>query len=103
MSTHLKGEQMLKVFNSLNVRVSCLGNHDLDFGVATMKSLIDRTAPCKWLLSNLYVEERPIGDISTFTTECVPVAGSQNGQTVKIGFFGLAGSDWIGQMCPIVT
>ena len=39
LSTHLKGEQMVKVFNKLNVQVSCLGNHDLDFGVPKMIEL----------------------------------------------------------------
>ena len=88
---------MLKVFNSLNCKVSCLGNHDLDFGVETMKDLTGRTAPCKWLISNINVEGKPIGDLQTFTTEHVTLT---NGQRLKVGFFGLAGPDWPGQMSP---
>lgn len=97
---------MLEVFNRLNVQVSCLGNHDLDFGVDKMRDLTGRTAPCKWLLSNLYVEGKPIGDIDTYLVKEVPLAGLPNQQTsscIKVGFFGLAGPDWLGQMCPIVT
>ena len=46
VSAHFKGEQMVKVFNSLNVKVSCLGNHDTDFGLKRMKELIAKTSPC---------------------------------------------------------
>ena len=69
---------MLEVFNRLNVQVSCLGNHDLDFGVDKMRDLTGRTAPCKWLLSNLYVEGKPIGDIDTYLVKEVPLAGLPN-------------------------
>jgi len=34
---------MIDVFNQLNVKVSCLGNHDLDFGIARMKELVEKT------------------------------------------------------------
>ena len=40
MSTHLKGKQMVEVFNRCNVQVSCLGNHDLDFGIKKAVKLI---------------------------------------------------------------
>ena len=64
---------MVKVFNSLNVKVSCLGNHDTDFGLKRMKELITKTSPCKWLISNLSLEDtgRPVGDLATWTTEVV--------------------------------
>ena len=87
---------MVKVFNSLNVQVSCLGNHDLDFGVAKMRELVGKTSQsCTWLLSNLYVDGKPIGDLSTYTTKTIELAGSSK-RSIKIGFIGLAGSDWIG-------
>ena len=44
---------MLGVFNSLGVHVSCLGNHDLDFGVIRMNELVTQTAPTSWLISNM--------------------------------------------------
>ena len=69
LSTHLKGEQMIKVFNSLNVSVSCLGNHDLDFGHEKAKELIGKTAPCEWLMSNLNVLGKPVCDLKTYTVK----------------------------------
>ena len=43
VGSQFKGEQMVGVFNRLNVKVSCLGNHDLDYGVARMKELVQMT------------------------------------------------------------
>lgn len=83
---------MVKVFNSLNIKVSCLGNHDLDFGVEKMKELTLKTAPCDWIMSNLNVLGKPIGDLKTFTIKEVPLT---NGEMMKVGFFGLAGKDWL--------
>ena len=40
VSTFFKGQQMVKVFNRLNVAVTCLGNHDLDFGINKMRKLV---------------------------------------------------------------
>ena len=62
----MKGEQMVEVFNSLNVQVSCLGNHDLDFGIAKMQELTRKTLPCKWLMSNLNVDGQPVGGLQTY-------------------------------------
>ena len=91
---------MIKVMNSLNVAVSCLGNHDLDFGIKIMKELTSQTG--KWILSNLYVDDRPIGDLETFDVREFPLANSDSDQKLKIGFFGLAGPDWIAQLGPEV-
>ena len=57
---------MLKVFNKLNVEITCLGNHDLDYGIERMKDLVARTAPTKWLISNINVEGEPIGGLDTY-------------------------------------
>ena len=43
---------MIPIFNRLNVKVSCLGNHEFDFGLARLKELTDQTKS-PWLLSNL--------------------------------------------------
>ena len=40
LSTFFKGSQIIEVFNRLNVAVTCLGNHDTDFGIEKMKELI---------------------------------------------------------------
>jgi len=36
LGTHFKGEQMIEIFKRLNVAVTCLGNHDTDYGLAKM-------------------------------------------------------------------
>ena len=70
VGTSFKGEQMVGVFNRLNIKVSCLGNHDLDYGVPRMKELIGMTKPCKWLISNLKDESgKPVGDLGTWAVE----------------------------------
>ena len=86
---------MVKVFNSLNCRVSCLGNHDLDFGIARMQELVGKTKPCKWLISNLTLEEtgNPVGDLATWAIEEV---ATDAGKMLRIGFFGLAEKEWLG-------
>lgn len=54
---------MVEVFKRLNVGVSCLGNHDTDYGLAKMSDLIKQTGS-PWLMSNLYHEGKIIGDLS---------------------------------------
>ena len=84
---------MVSVFNSLNVKVSCLGNHDLDFGIERMKELVSMTSPCEWLISNLTIKEtgKPIGDLARWTTKEVQTKSG----TMKIGFFGVAEKEWL--------
>ena len=53
LSFNFDGEQMVGVFNQLQIHVSCLGNHDLDFGVLRMNELVSQTAPTSWLMSNM--------------------------------------------------
>ena len=81
---------MVKVFNSLNIKVSCLGNHDVDFGIPRAKELIEMTKPTKWLMSNLTIEStgKPIVDLATWTTEEVKV--DEFGAKMKVGFIGIA-------------
>ncbi len=64
---------MVKVFNRLNVQVSCVGNHDLDFGIPRMQELTSRTAPCKWLQSNMLADGQPIRGIDSFCIKSVPI------------------------------
>lgn len=44
---------MIEVFRRLNVKVSCLGNHEMDFGLERMEELIEKTRPTTWLMSNI--------------------------------------------------
>ena len=92
---------MVSAFNHLNVKVSCLGNHDLDFGVPRMTELIDNTSPTTWLVSNLYIKETglPVGDLERWKVEEVQATGG----TLRIGFFGLAEKEWLPNLSPLVT
>ena len=94
---------MVDVFNACNVDVSCLGNHDLDFGVAQMERLIKKTQPCPWLISNLFdrATNEPIGHLKEFTTKEIQIENSD--KTVKIGFFGIMEYEWLCTLCPLVT
>ena len=101
VSAHFKGKQMVDVFNSLNVKVSCLGNHDLDHSLAKMIDLTGKTKPCKWLISNLTEEKtgKPVGGLERWIVEEVEA----NGGKLRIGFFGLAEKEWLGCFTSLVT
>ncbi len=43
---------MVFPFEQLNVDISCLGNHELDFGIQKAKELIAKTS-CPWIITNL--------------------------------------------------
>ena len=43
ISTMFEGEQMVQSFNSCNVDVACIGNHDLDFGIHQMDKVLKQT------------------------------------------------------------
>ncbi|KAL3785491.1 hypothetical protein ACHAWO_013431 [Cyclotella atomus] len=61
MSTILRGEQMLPVLNALDIDAVCLGNHDLDFGVAEFKDLKEQ-CNFPWICSNASErDETPLG------------------------------------------
>ena len=62
-----KGKQMLPIVEalgksssqiaincSLGTHYACVGNHDFDFGEPSLVSLIQKTAPTQWILSNLH-------------------------------------------------
>lgn len=86
LGAHFKGEQMLEIFKRLNVAVSCLGNHDTDYGLAKMSELIEKTKGV-WLMANLYLDGKIIGNLPRSHTIL------HNGH--KLGFFGLCEPDWI--------
>ena len=89
---------MLPVFKRLCVDVSCIGNHDFDFGIKKMMELIKETGS-PWLMANLF--DKALGDK-------VPVGNSpgkhileSNGK--KLGFIGLAEFEWITQFNFTIT
>ena len=94
MSTYYDGIQMVKPFNRLNVNISCLGNHELDMGLAKARELIDQTN-CPWILSNLLEKDKGLK----------PVCGLEpmhvlEHSGMKIGFAGFAEEAWTEQLMP---
>ena len=97
---------MPAVFNRLNVTAGCLGFHDLDFGIETMQALMKKTAPTKWMLTNMVIPqagtEEDCGDsiaelIQTHTIKNVQGCGRQ------VGFIGIAEKDWLEYLSKDVT
>ena len=85
---------MVKPFNRLNVNISCLGNHELDMGLAKARELIDQTN-CPWILSNLLEKDKGLK----------PVCGLEpmhvfEHSGMKIGFAGFAEEAWTEQLMP---
>ena len=56
LGSFFKGDQIVDVFKRLNVDVTCLGNHDTDYGLKKMSELISATQGV-WLMANCYVED----------------------------------------------
>jgi 5'-nucleotidase len=105
LSTTFLGEQMVQVFDRLNFDVSCLGNHDLEYGIPTFKKLIDKSPKTKWIMSNLGV--KPMGDpnipdIEKLVSGCLKSHIIEDCQGLKVGFFGLAEKEWLDMMSPEV-
>ncbi|KAL5596381.1 hypothetical protein BROUX41_006678 [Berkeleyomyces rouxiae] len=90
-SSVTKGEHMVPVLNTIGTDVACVGNHDLDFGVAQFSHL---TAKCTfpWLLANIF--DPALGDD-------VPLGGAKQTHWittpsgVKIAFVGLGEREWL--------
>ncbi|KAI5288186.1 hypothetical protein KEM54_005414 [Ascosphaera aggregata] len=90
-SSVTKGRHMVAFINLIGTDVACLGNHDIDFGIAQFNHLRKQ---CKfpWLLAN--VIDHDLG-------EDVPMAGldktcmltASNG--IKIGVIGLIEREWL--------
>ncbi|CAG8555464.1 8855_t:CDS:2, partial [Scutellospora calospora] len=83
-----KGTHMVPAMNDFGIDAACIGNHDFDFGLPTLKGLVAMTK-FPWLLSNV---------IDSITDEAV--AGSKkfvvlekNG--LKIGIIGLVEKEWL--------
>ena len=81
----------MEVFKKLNVTVSCLGNHDTDYGLSKMSELIAKTEGI-WLMANCFLNGKTIGELprSHVLTYCGH----------KIGLFGLCEPDWLGTLNP---
>ncbi|KAK7467635.1 hypothetical protein VKT23_004689 [Stygiomarasmius scandens] len=87
-SSLLKGEHMVPVLNHLGVDVGCYGNHDFDFGET---QLVHLSSLCNfpWVLSNAFHDS---GEHRLLASAKEYHILTHKGY--RIGFFGLAGSDW---------
>ncbi|KAL3461423.1 5'-nucleotidase [Aspergillus heterothallicus] len=95
----LKGEQICPILDLVNIDIACYGNHDFDFGDARLVELC-RGLKFPWLLSNVHhlpldkvdgdgevKEKRFLGTAQEYLVKQL-----ENG--LRIGFLGLAGTDW---------
>ncbi|KAL3464560.1 hypothetical protein BJX64DRAFT_275762 [Aspergillus heterothallicus] len=91
-STVTKGRHMVPFLNKAGTDVACVGNHDLDFGVAQFRHLRDQ-CQFPWLLANVLDpalgEDVPIGNC-----EKTCMLTSSNG--IKVGVIGLGEREWLG-------
>ncbi|KAH7906966.1 Metallo-dependent phosphatase [Hygrophoropsis aurantiaca] len=85
-SSVLKGEHVVPILNHLGIDVACYGNHDFDFGA---EKLTELSSKCNfpWLLSNAFTSD---GKLLASAKEYVVLES----KGYKVGFFGLAGTDW---------
>ncbi|KAG2448379.1 hypothetical protein HYH02_006961 [Chlamydomonas schloesseri] len=88
MSTITLGKQMPPVLNEIGVNVSCVGNHDFDYGLENMMKL---NAQCKfpWLMANVIErgQEIPYGGAGT--------TWMQDWNGIKVGVVGLVEEEWL--------
>ncbi|KAH5277735.1 hypothetical protein HBI26_064450 [Parastagonospora nodorum] len=90
-SSITKGSHMVPVLNNIGTDVSCVGNHDLDFGVKQYRYL---TSKCKfpWLLAN--VLDPALGEgVPLGNAQKTVMLTSSNG--IKVGVIGLAEREWL--------
>ncbi|KAL2866638.1 bifunctional metallophosphatase/5'-nucleotidase [Aspergillus lucknowensis] len=90
-ATVLKGEQICPILDLAKIDVACYGNHDFDFGNARLIELCGRLK-IPWVLSNAY--HLPRGDGKRFLGSAQEYLVKQLGDGLRVGFIGLAGTDW---------
>ncbi|KAL4821736.1 Metallo-dependent phosphatase-like protein [Aspergillus spinulosporus] len=86
----LKGAQVCPLLNLVGVDIGCYGNHDFDFGDVRLTELSSQLK-FPWLLSNVFHLPRDQGRTLGSAQEYI-VRNLDNG--LKVGFIGLAGTDW---------
>ncbi|KAK0620658.1 Metallo-dependent phosphatase-like protein [Immersiella caudata] len=90
-SSITKGNHMVSLLNTIGTDCACVGNHDLDFGVAQFRNL---SSKCKfpWLLANVLDpalgENVPLGNAKR-----THMITTSNG--LKIGLIGLGEREWL--------
>jgi 5'-nucleotidase len=84
---------MVKPFETLNVDISCLGNHELDHGLKCAEDLMAKTSS-PWILTNLVNinDGKPIA-------KCEPYKIIEH-QGFKFGMLGFAEAAWTDTFSP---
>ncbi|KAG6003056.1 hypothetical protein E4U21_002409 [Claviceps maximensis] len=109
-----RGAHMPAVLDAMKVDVACYGNHDFDFGESRLAELSDMTG-FPWTLTNVLRRDDGDGDASSSRLAGpLGVSGGPNRllarareyvvrevDGVRIGFFGLAGTDWPSTCLPL--
>ncbi|KAG6373631.1 Metallo-dependent phosphatase-like protein [Boletus reticuloceps] len=81
-----KGKHMIPILNHLLVDVACYGNHEFDFGEDVLVNL-SQGCTFPWLLANVVHAD---GRLMATAQEYLVLEK----KGYRIGFFGLAGTDW---------
>ncbi|KAF7560637.1 hypothetical protein G7046_g3519 [Stylonectria norvegica] len=90
-SSVTKGAHMVPVLNSIKTDCACLGNHDLDFGVAQFEHLAGQ-CDFPWLLAN--VIDLDLGDdVPLGHAKKTHMMTTSNG--IKVGLIGLGEREWL--------
>lgn len=87
---------MVFPFETLNVDISCLGNHELDHGLETAVNLMAKTS-CPWIMTNLLEK-----DTGNPIAACKPFHVLEKGG-IKYGFLGFADAQWTDCMTPDIN
>ncbi|ETI23520.1 hypothetical protein G647_05322 [Cladophialophora carrionii CBS 160.54] len=90
-SSITKGSHMVPVLNLLGTDVSCVGNHDLDFGVKQFRSLAQK-CDFPWLLANV-LDPQHGPDVPLGKALKTVMLTASNG--IKIGVIGLVEREWL--------
>ncbi|HVG30415.1 MAG TPA: 5'-nucleotidase C-terminal domain-containing protein [Pyrinomonadaceae bacterium] len=85
-SNIFKGRQMIAAWNATGLDIAVLGNHEFDFGDATLRERM-RESKFTWLGSNVFERRsgRPFNGMPPFVV--------REFEGVKVGFFGLTTTD----------
>ncbi|KAJ5606632.1 hypothetical protein N7510_009413 [Penicillium lagena] len=91
-STITKGRHMVPFLNNAGTSVACVGNHDLDFGVAQFRHL---SSQCRfpWLLAN--VLDPALGQ-GVPIADCGKTCMLTSSNGLKVGVIGLGEREWLG-------
>ena len=97
LSTITRGRHMPPFFNAIGVDVALCGNHDFDFGVEQLVSLIEK-CNFPWLLSNVIDKStsKPLAGAHRYLVLPPERCGG-----VKVGIIGLVEIEWIATLSTI--